>query len=647
MENLFTQIIYIFNWIIRASVYAIVSISIIAMVQFAGRRWLPARWMYAFWLILLVRMVLPFGPESRWSMWNFLPQAVHEDGLTHIVPFFEVSLATSPLISNAGDGVASWSPAIEGELEEHAMPLVESRGVNPLAALSAVWLAGSLVMIAVVAVNNLQLWRSVRKLRQVTDQSLLELFEDCKQLIRVSTVVGLVITDQVKSPSLFGCFRPRVLLPVDLVGQTSREELRFIFLHELAHLKQRDIWIGWIVALLQSLHWFNPLVWWAFARMRADREVACDALALSRIENEDGERYGGALIGLLKRFHHSRRLPVVAGILENKTQLKRRLTMITYFKRSTRRETIAAVALLALMSITLLTSPQILLSQPDGVIATDLKAEEAVAAARTALGGVDKIDGIESLVIKGKVIRAIFSSSTQSKNPGVMMKTDTFAYDTEIRILLPDNFLQIDIRPARDRGLLNDFIPSTKSTTAYSGISQGKLLGPPSVQVFGSGGVVQPDAETLARRQANDVRNQTDEWSRFMIGILAKSGPVQLTLLPSATPGVFNVEKQDEVLGEVEFDSKTGYPSLVRWKTPGPPPLNISGNLETFLAEWSNDPENMVDGEIRFRDHFSVDGVMFPRVVQWLIPGRRDMELWIEEVQINPNLSLEDFQAPE
>ena len=84
-------------------------------------------------------------------------------------------------------------------------------------------------MIGVVAVNNFRLWRSARKLRQVTDQSLLELFEDCKQLIRVSAVVGLVITDRVKSPSLFGCFRPRVLLPVDLVGQTSREELRFIF----------------------------------------------------------------------------------------------------------------------------------------------------------------------------------------------------------------------------------------------------------------------------------------------------------------------------------------------------------------------------------------------------------------------------------
>jgi TonB family protein len=348
MDTLFTQLIDVFNWIIRSSAYAVVTIALVALAQFACRRRLPARWLYALWLILLVRMILPFGLESRWSLLNFLPAAVYEDGR-----------ALSSAISNDGIGVSIDFSVTGGDAGKRATP-----PITPRAALSLVWLAGTLVMIAVVAVNNLRLWRSVRKLRQATDQSLLELFEDCKQLMRVRTIVGLMITDRVKSPSLFGCFRPRVLLPADLVEQIPREELRFIFLHELAHIKQGDIWIGWITALLQSLHWFNPLVWWAFARMRDDREVVCDTLALSRIENnEENERYGGALVGLLERFHYSRRLPVVAGILENKAQLKRRLNMITNFKPSTRREIIAAAALLAVLSIGLLTNPQTLLSQ--------------------------------------------------------------------------------------------------------------------------------------------------------------------------------------------------------------------------------------------------------------------------------------------
>ena len=326
MDNLLTQLIDVFNWIIRSSAYAAVTVAVIALAHFAGRRRLPARWLYAFWLILLIRMVLPFGAESRLSLWNFLPRAIAENGF---VSSYEVLTITSD--GGNGEHGASVNP------RENASSGSKSRAMKTRSMLSLIWLAGTLVMIAVIAVNNFRLWHSVRKLRQATDQPLLELFEDCKQLMRVRTVVGLVVTGQVKSPSLFGCVRPRVLLPADLAGQIPREELRFIFLHELAHLKQGDIWTGWLVALLQSLHWFNPLVWWAFARMRADRELACDALALSRARNVDNEIYGGALIGLLERFQYSRRLPVVAGILENKAQLKRRLTMITNFRHSTRR----------------------------------------------------------------------------------------------------------------------------------------------------------------------------------------------------------------------------------------------------------------------------------------------------------------------
>jgi tetratricopeptide (TPR) repeat protein len=140
-----------------------------------------------------------------------------------------------------------------------------------------------------------------------------------------------------------------------MIGGIRSEELRCIFLHELAHLKRGDIWIGWLIGLLQSLHWFNPLVWWAFIRMRADRELACDALALSHLKGNDSGCYGGALIHLLEQFSHTQHLPAVAGILENKAQLKRRLAMIADFKRPTLVPGILAAALLMLLSGCLLT----------------------------------------------------------------------------------------------------------------------------------------------------------------------------------------------------------------------------------------------------------------------------------------------------
>jgi len=165
-----------------------------------------------------------------------------------------------------------------------------------------------------------------------------------------------------------------------------------------------------------------------------------------------------------------------------------------------------------------------------------------------------------------------------------------------------------------------------------------------------------PDAATQAKRQADDANNQIDEWARFLIGTLAKTGPAPLTLSSGSTPGVFALEKTGEDFGEIEFDSKTGYPSVVRFKTPGPPKfiqaITSSVDPETGETRYSFDSRNMpepdtVIAEIRFKDRFSVDGIMFPRVIHWQIPGRRDVELWIDEVQINPSLSLEDFEVPE
>jgi len=91
MDNLFTQLIDVFNWIIRSSAYAAVTVAVIALAQFAGRRRLPAGWLYALWLILLIRMVLPFGAESRWNLWNFLPRVIAEDGFVSSYEFLTIT----------------------------------------------------------------------------------------------------------------------------------------------------------------------------------------------------------------------------------------------------------------------------------------------------------------------------------------------------------------------------------------------------------------------------------------------------------------------------------------------------------------------------------------------------------------------------
>lgn len=367
MQAMSAALMELFSWVVQASTHATVVIVIIAFVQLIGRRWIPSGWSYALWLILVVRMALPLGFESSLSLWNMLPAGM----LNPVRPEANERIGMSDLggafpADSLGAGVGNSASARHSPPESSR---VLQGQLTTWRLLPVIWLAGALSLLVIIALSNLRLWWSVRKTRLVTEQPIIELLEDCKQLMKVRAVVGLVVTDHVKSPSLFGFVRPRILLPSTLAGGIPLEDLRYIFLHELAHLKRGDIWIGWIVAALQSLHWFNPLVWWAFVRMRGDREVACDAHALSHLRSEESGRYGGTLVNLMERFNSSETVPVVAGIVENKAQLKRRLTMITQFKPSSRCAVIMSAALLAVLSAALLTDAKdnVLMTQDQNI----------------------------------------------------------------------------------------------------------------------------------------------------------------------------------------------------------------------------------------------------------------------------------------
>jgi hypothetical protein len=108
---------------------------------------------------------------------------------------------------------------------------------------------------------------------------------------------------------------------------------------------------------LQTVHWFNPLVWLAFHCLRADRELACDALALSHARTGDNEAYGLTIVKLLEGFGQSVWTPSLAGILENKQQIKERISMIAKFHKSERGLALA-LSLLAGLALVTLTDAQ-------------------------------------------------------------------------------------------------------------------------------------------------------------------------------------------------------------------------------------------------------------------------------------------------
>ena len=342
MESLSMQLISVFDWLLQTTLQAALLFCLIMLIKLIVRGRLPIRWHYCLWLLLLIRMATPWLPESKISIFNWVPRSIQHGGIIE-------SISQPRDSRDIGFYMRAGIP--EQQETEAEAAIVKFAKILPL-----LWLAGGVALAVYVGACNLRLWWLVTRERPLTDQKILDVLEDCKAEMGIRNILGIVTTDKVSSAALFGFVRPRLLLPAGMVETLSRQELRYVFMHELGHLRRRDIYVGWLMSLLQVLHWFNPLVWLAFYRMQSDRELACDALVLSYASSGESKEYGRTIVSLLERFSRPQRLPSMAGILENKSQLKRRIKMIAQFKRTSNKRWAGAILLLAALACVVLTN---------------------------------------------------------------------------------------------------------------------------------------------------------------------------------------------------------------------------------------------------------------------------------------------------
>ncbi|MCG8275848.1 TonB family protein [Stenotrophomonas sp. NLF4-10] len=96
-------------------------------------------------------------------------------------------------------------------------------------------------------------------------------------------------------PAVVGLWRPRIVLPAGFEQRYSDRERQLVLLHERVHLRRGDIAINALLALLQCLYWFNPLLPLALRRCREDQELSCDERVIAR---GDGARrsYANAML---------------------------------------------------------------------------------------------------------------------------------------------------------------------------------------------------------------------------------------------------------------------------------------------------------------------------------------------------------------
>lgn len=284
------------TWAWRTSIEAL-PLAIAALVFW---RWMPVTWRWWLPALLFLRLALPQVPETGWH-WRVIAEPPSPPA---------IALASRALDDSPANAAHTGTPSY----------VARAKGVLPV-----VWGGGVVLVAAWLALSQ---WRLRRSMRTATADDALQAHCDWAAVrMEVSRRVPIHVVRGLPTMAVSGCFHPALLVPGDLTQRFTIAQIRGMMLHEMAHVRRRDVLWTWLALSLCALHWFNPLVWIALRRFHADRELACDAAALRALDQSARHEYGEALLLCL---HTSPRglAPALVPFFRHFSELKQRLQHI-------------------------------------------------------------------------------------------------------------------------------------------------------------------------------------------------------------------------------------------------------------------------------------------------------------------------------
>ncbi len=281
------------------------------------------RWQYYIWIIAALRFLLPFTPDTS------IVGSLFEKSDTAVI--------TNEIPANPDGPV--WVNTNHNETE----PIQTSRDITAVAmrepfkiyvCLFFLWSTLALVLF----VRKITIYQSfIQYIKagsvEVSDIKLLNLLSDCEEKLNIKTRVELSYNPLIASPVMIGFFRPGIVLPV---GDMEDKELFYIFVHELIHYKQRDMFYKWLIQIVVCAHWFNPFVYLLEKEVNQSCELSCDEKIISVLDDKAKREYGDTLISFMRSKNLYKSSLASVTLTEGAEQLKERLNAIMNFKKKTR-----------------------------------------------------------------------------------------------------------------------------------------------------------------------------------------------------------------------------------------------------------------------------------------------------------------------
>ena len=319
--------------------------------------------LYYIWLPVLLRLIVPFGFAVNVAYETPPAPSIAPVSFESNEPAIKIPIPENAVPVLPGDTGGPFTVAVtEHETQtpsiaEAAPTAVTETDAAPKAeekfdfvqflldSLGYIWLAGAVVSFGWYLISYAVFYRRLSRSFASPSMADLEVFNS----MRRTGNVRLVTSAEAKTPMHMGAFYPVIVLPqIDYTASGMEKELRDVLRHELTHWRRHDILYKWFVVLVQSVHWFNPVVYFIHREIDKSCELSCDEAVVRGLSEQERISYGNTLLALASERAIPRRIPATT-LSEGKKQLKERIISIRDYKKSTR----TMVALMLVMAIVL------------------------------------------------------------------------------------------------------------------------------------------------------------------------------------------------------------------------------------------------------------------------------------------------------
>ena len=263
-------------------------LAVLVLRAMLGRK-ISARFRYALWALVLVRLLVPVqlytSPVAGMSIsvGSGISEKLEERSI-YVLPVESVPVEDANVWieedGRIGDASSFGYPKLSGDGEKIVR---YADRISPLQVLEILWISGSMVAAVILLVSNLRFTTRLRRVR--------------KPMMDTACRVPVYRAEGLPSPCLFGVLRPAVYVTARAAENPSM--LRHVLAHELTHYRHLDhIW-SVLRGIALAVHWWNPLVWLAVVCSRRDGELACDEGALKTLDRGERAAYGETLLALV------------------------------------------------------------------------------------------------------------------------------------------------------------------------------------------------------------------------------------------------------------------------------------------------------------------------------------------------------------